>query len=298
MKKIYSLFILFLCLYINNLSAKATLDSLQSTKKTFSTNKIANENKPSEYHKDAFSLFTGNDPETDKEIGKAIGSFDELEKSGNFSNTINPNELTEFPIGIRENVSNVEYGIVVTKAKFTPEYAIINVYARIVTPQAGAEGGKKTLYFGAEGVKLSYNGRIVGDAKLSLLGDINMPFNQNQWMLTLEGGKINKINGESNNDNTYVVIDCDGIKELSLKGNVQISRNVLVPLDDKGAMLPEIGTNGKTNRVRGDFALKASDWNDLLVKVSITPFAITKQTQDKDKGYFSFFDNRRRKNTC
>ena len=291
MKKIYSLFILFLCLYINNLSAKATLDSLQSTKKTFSTNKIANENKPSEYHKDAFSLFTGNDPETDKEIGKAIGSFDELEKSGNFSNTINPNELTEFPIGIRENVSNVEYGIVVTKAKFTPEYAIINVYARIVTPQAGAEGGKKTLYFGAEGVKLSYNGRIVGDAKLSLLGDINMPFNQNQWMLTLEGGKINKINGESNNDNTYVVIDCDGIKELSLKGNVQISRNVLVPLDDKGAMLPEIGTNGKTNRVRGDFALKASDWNDLLVKVSITPFAITKQTQDKDKGYFSFFVN-------
>ena len=150
---------------------------------------------------------------------------------------------------------------------------------------------KKTLYFGAEGVKLSYNGRIVGDAKLSLLGDINMPFNQNQWMLTLEGGKINKINGESNNDNTYVVIDCDGIKELSLKGNVQISRNVLVPLDDKGAMLPEIGTNGKTNRVRGDFALKASDWNDLLVKVSMTPFAITKQTQDKDKGYFSFFVN-------
>ena len=291
MKKIYSLFILFLCLYINNLSAKATKDSLQSIKKTFSTNKIVKNNKPSEYHKDAFSLFTGNDPETDKEIGKAIGSFDELEKSGNFSNTINPNELTEFPIGIRENVSNVEYGIVVTKAKFTPEYAIINVYARIVTPQAGAEGGKKTLYFGAEGVKLSYNGRIVGDAKLSLLGDINMPFNQNQWMLTLEGGKINKINGESNNDNTYVVIDCDGIKELSLKGNVQISRNVLVPLDDKGAMLPEIGTNGKTNRVRGDFALKASDWNDLLVKVSITPFAITKQTQDKDKGYFSFFVN-------
>ena len=168
------------------------------------------------------------------------------------------------------------------------------MYARIVTPQAGAEGGKKTLYFGAEGVKLSYNGRIVGDAKLSLLGDINMPFNQNQWMLTLEGGKINRINGESNNDNTYVVIDCDGIKELSLKGNVQISREVLVPLKENGEMADSTVTiNGKsvTNRVRGDFAIKASDWNDLLVKVNITPFAITKQTQDKDKGYFSFFVN-------
>lgn len=234
---------------------------------------------------------SNNPPEADQEIGKAIGAFEELDKSGNFSNTINPNELTEFPIGIRENKSNVEYGIVVTKAKFTPEYAIINVYARIITPQSGTEGGKKTLYFGAEGVKLSYNGRIIGDAKLSLLGDIYMPFNQNQWMLTLKGGEINKANGESINDNTYIVIDCDGVKELSLKGNVQISRNVLVPLDDKGGLLPEIGNNGKPNRVRGDFALKASDWNDLLVKVSITPFAITKQTQDKDKGYFSFFVN-------
>lgn len=286
MRKIYLLFIIAPCLFINALSAKSIRDSLQLNKKSTPTNNIS-----SGSHLDAFSPFLSGDSETDKHIGMAAGAFGELDKSGNFTNTINPNELTELPIGLRENKSNVEYGIVITKAKFTPDYAIINVYARVVTPQAGAEGGKKTLYFGAEGVKLSYNGRIIGDAKLSLLGDINMPFNQNQWMLTLEGGKINKQNGESLNDNTYVVIDCDGIKELSLKGNVQISRNVLIPIDDKGAMLPEVDTNGKTNRVRGDFALKASDWNDLLVKVSITPFAITKQTQDKDKGYFSFFVN-------
>ncbi len=110
-------------------------------------------------------------------------------------------------------------------------------------------------------------------------------------MLTLEGGRINRGNGESVNDNTYVTMDCDGIKELSLKGNVQISRNVLVPLDSKGAVLPEMGNNGLTNRVRGDFALKASDWNDILVKVSISPFAITSQIKNQDKGYFSFFVN-------
>ncbi|PRB04208.1 hypothetical protein CQ046_07720 [Chryseobacterium sp. MYb7] len=268
----------------NNVFA-AHKDSLQYTIKDKSRFSIP------ELYSDHFINNSDNDPETDAEIGKAIGAFNTIEANGHFTNTINPNDLTELPIGLKENVSNVEYGIVVTKAKFTPEYALINVYARVVTPQQGAEGGKKTLFFGAEDVKLSYNGKIIGDAKLSLLGDINMPFNQNQWMLTLEGGRINKLNGGSVNDNTYVIIDCDGIKELSLKGNVQISRNVLVPLDSNGSVLPEFGSNGQTNRVRGDFAFKATDWNDILVKVSITPFAITSQIKNQDKGYFSFFVN-------
>ncbi|MDO3425488.1 hypothetical protein QWT87_11355 [Chryseobacterium sp. APV1] len=292
MIKIYSLVIALSCIFLSTFKAKSLDergDSLQINKNSLNYKSIGKN--VSLFPLDNFSSFINNDPETDKEIGKAIGAFGELERSGNFTNTINPNELTEFPIGLRENVSNVEYGIVVTKAQFTPEYALINVYARVVTPQAGAEGGRRTLYFGAEGVKLSYGGKIIGDAKLSLLGDINIPFNQNQWMLTLEGGMINKFNGQSINDKTYVVIDCDGIKELSLKGNVQISRNVLVPVDSNGTLLPEIGNDGFTNRVRGNFALKASDWNDILVNVSITPFAITSQIKNQDKGFFSFYVN-------
>lgn len=292
MTKIYFVFIALSCIFFNDFKANSfyhTGDQLQINKNSLNYKSVGKN--VSVFPLDNFSSFINNDPETDKEIGKAIGAFGELEKSGNFTNTINPNELTEFPIGLKENVSNVEYGIVVTKAQFTPDYALINVYARVVTPQAGAEGGKRTLYFGAEGVKLSYGGKIIGDAKLSLLGDINIPFNQNQWMLTLEGGMINKFNGQSINDKTYVVIDCDGIKELSLKGNVQISRNVLVPVDSNGALLPEIGNDGFTNRVRGDFALKASDWNDILVNVSITPFAITSQVKNQDKGFFSFYVN-------
>jgi len=292
MTKIYFIFIAVSCIFFNTVKGNNSYtrgDSLQ-----LNTNSLSNikNNKHLSIEKiDKFSTYFNNDPETDREIGKAMGAFNELESSGNFTNTINPNELTEFPIGLKENISNVEYGIVVTKAKFTPEYALINVYARVVTPQAGAEGGKRTLYFGAEGVKLSYKGKVIGDAKLSLLGNIHIPFNQDQWMLTLEGGVMNKYNGESVDVNTYVIIDCDGIKELALKGNVQISRNVLVPLDSNGAVLPEVGNDGYTNRVQGDFALKGSDWNDLLVNVSITPFAITSQIKNQDKGFFSFYVN-------
>lgn len=229
-------------------------------------------------------------------VEAAKTSFDVVIEQGNITTQINPNELTELPIGLIENKNSVEYGIVVTKVVFTPTYALIDAFARIRTPQHGVSGGKMDLYFGAEGIKLSYGGQIIGDAKLSLLGnDIQMPFNNNKWMLTLEAGNINNSTGNVEDSNTYVVIDCKGIKELSLKGNVQISRDVLLPLDlTTGKIAPEMKQQGEKvvkNRVRGDFLIKAIDWNDLLVKVNLTPFAIKAQAQNSDKGYFSFLVN-------
>lgn len=242
-----------------------------------------------DFYKELYSPIK-QDPVIDKEIGIAIGAFNSVDKDKRYTTSINPNQLTEFPIGLKEVIDNVEYGIVVTKAKFTPDYALINVYARIITPQQGVEGGKKELYFGAEDVKLSYQGKIIGDAKLSLLGNVHIPFNSKEWLLTLEGGFLNKAEGSggnSVNDLTYVVIDCDGIKELSLKGNVQVSRKVLVPVElETGKVI-----NDDNVRVRGDFSVKATNWNDLLVNVSISPFAVTKQTQKENQGYFTFYAN-------
>jgi len=281
----------YICFVFTFLSSFSKASDSLLVKKQIVYNKIA----VSLPEADKFALKIQNDPETDAEVGKAMGSFNEVEKKGSYVDYINPNNLTELPLGIRENRDNVEYGIVVTKVKFTPDYALINAYARVVVPQQGMEGGKKELYFGAEGIKLSYSGKIIGEAKLSLLGNINIPFNQDNWLLTLEGGRINKLDGgESYNNNTYVIIDCNGIKELSLKGNIQISRNVLVPLNEQGKILAKdtiINGVTLTNRVRGDFSVKATDWNDLLVKVNISPFAITSQARNSNKGYFSFFVN-------
>ena len=295
-KQLFSIFFfLFFCLSNASTGVKPISDSINNQKNELSNSlHFLDTNLRNSHYSDGFrELFSlPSDPSTDIEVAKAKAALDEAISKGKIAQSINPNDLTELPIGIRETRSdNVEYSLVVTKAKFTPEYAIINVYARVATPQQGIDGGKKELYFGAEGIKLSYKGKIVGEAKLSLLGDIHIPFNQNEWMLTLEGGEISKSSGESYNDKTFVTIDCDGIKELSLKGNVQISRNVLVPLDESGNILPETGQNNKINRVRGDFSIKALSWNDLLVKVSISPFAITKQTQNPDKGYLSFLVN-------
>lgn len=142
--------------------------------------------------------------QTEKNI--AAAAFDKAKKSGNLTDEFTANNLTQLPIGILENRNSIEYGLVITKARFTPEYALIDVYARIVTPQQGEKNGRKELYFGAQGLKLSYSGGIVGEAKLSMLGDVFIPFNGNEWMLTLEGGSIaNKTDGSSYNENTFVI---------------------------------------------------------------------------------------------
>lgn len=296
-KRLLFTLVFFLCFCLLSASNKAEpiLDSLNQQRVVLRKyTPILHEKELNSLQDDKFrEIFSlPSDASTDIEVAKAKAALDEAISKRKIVQSINPNDLTELPIGIRETRSdNVEYSLVVTKAKFTPEYAIINVYARVTTPQQGMDGGKKELYFGAEGIKLSYKGKIVGEAKLSLLGDIHIPFNQNEWMLTLEGGEISKSSGESYNDKTFVTIDCDGIKELSLKGNVQISRNVLVPLDESGNLLPETSQNNKINRVRGDFFINVKSWNDLSANVSISPFAITSQTQNPDKGFLSFFVN-------
>ena len=158
-EKIYilnTLYFIFSFFYSNNIFKDSTL--LKDSSDYIKYQSFSKEDFFQEY------LGKGNKyklPSEDKERGKAIGAFEELDQSGNYAYSINPNELTALPVGLRENKGNVEYSIVVTKAKFTPEYALINAYARVITPQQEIEGGQQKLYFGAENIKLSHNGKII-----------------------------------------------------------------------------------------------------------------------------------------
>src|SRR5690606_29881986 len=91
---------------------------------------------------------------------------------------------------------------------------------------------------------------------------------------------------------TYVTINCDGIKDMSLMGEVQFSRQMITPVDERGMPLPETRayTNpdgSKTqvpNRVHAAFSIVASDWNDIVVDISLSPFVLSKHP---DKFMFS-----------
>ncbi|MDO4228649.1 MAG: Ig-like domain-containing protein [Capnocytophaga sp.] len=190
-------------------------------------------------------------------------------------------DITELPIGIREAKDGVEYAIVITQATFLSEQTLVNAYARLTVPDSQSASGKKHLYFGATGLSFSYQGQIVGDMRLSLLGDLTVSSNKN-WSFLLKGGSVDTSTGDTQNDATYITFDCEGVKEIALNGLIRISQELVVPVHTQ-TLTPMFN-----KQVEALVAVKASHWNNMLLKVSLPPFAITKQALINERGAFVF----------
>jgi len=240
----------------------------------------------------------GQDIPAPKEAGAASSAIEKIEASDRWVDKFSNQDLVELPIGIRNTVNNVQYSIGITKAVFSAEYTTLTVFCRVDIPQKDKNGQPMQLFFGADNVKLSHQGGIMGDAKLVLLGNVDIPFSDNKWQVSLFGG-FDMATGDVK-DLTYVTIDCDGFKEMKISGAVEFSRNLILPIDpisktvDEGKLtVAKTYYNGKTvqipNRVRGDFSFTASSWNDILVNVSLQPFTLKDKRNGKDfDGNFQF----------
>jgi hypothetical protein len=246
----------------------------------------------------AFVYSNGQDIAAPKEVAIAAASITKIEESNRWVDKFPNQDLVELPVGIRKTVSNVSYSIGITKAVFSPEYTTLTVFCRVDIPQKDKNGMPMQLFFGADNVKLSHQGGIIGEAKLVLLGNVDIPFSGNKWQLSLYGG-FDMASG-INKDLTYVTIDCDGFKEMKISGAVEFSRDLILPIDPKSGLVeeskltvPKTYYNGRTlpvpNRVKGEFTFMASNWNDILVNVNLQPFVLKDKRNGKDyDGNFEF----------
>ncbi|WP_157487217.1 hypothetical protein [Gelidibacter algens] len=238
----------------------------------------------------------------------AASSFKAIEASDSWIDKFTNEDIQELPIGIKHtnkggNNDNVEYAIGITNATFNKDYTELTVFARVRLPQTDNNGTLIELFFGANNVKLSHQGGIVGDANLVLLGDVHIPFNAGKWMLSLKGGFDYKTGNVQNR--TYVTINCDGVKELGVNGIVEFSRELIIPIESNGEVnesktlvneIIETESGSQTiqvpYRVKGEFYVVASSWNDLLVDIDLQPFVLAKKRNNKDYyGNFQFFVN-------
>ncbi|GAA4275918.1 hypothetical protein [Aquimarina mytili] len=235
-------------------------------------------------------------PKVDKLKAKAKAAFDEIKKLQNFAEIITGKELLELPVGLskKDSTSGNKVELAITEVKFLPKYAEFNAWAKLIIPVKGPNGEpSRELYFGAEGIKLSHDGAIIGDMKLVLLGDQAIPINGDNWLLTLKGD-VNLKTGTFG-EKSFVEFDCSGLKEISLEGDLRVSRNVLLPIDDQGNYVCGTSTDNQyakdkegnllqdenknkiidTNCYVGtSFSIKAKGWNDLLLEVSLPKFEI------------------------
>lgn len=203
-----------------------------------------------------------NDTSTNAYRDQAKAEFQKMDKENRYSSALSPDDLNELPIGLSKTVNNTTVKIAVSNAIFHPTYAELTVFAKLEIPQE-----PKEIFFGIKGIKLSYDGGILGDAKLVLLGDVPIRINGGTAALVLKGG-MNMETGQGL-DLTYVTMDCNGFKELGITAEVAFPRSMLVPLKPDG----ERNEDPKA-LVKAGFSTVVSDWNDIVVSLSLPSFEI------------------------
>lgn len=205
-------------------------------------------------------VFNSQDSTVNKEwLDKATNTFKTIEEEDNYIDELSAEGLSQLPVAIKPvSISNVKYTVGIAKATFKPAYAELTVFLKVELPSDNEERGDQVLILGASDIKLSYGGGIIGEAKLNLISQFTINFNKGSLLLTLKGS--------FEEPGTYATIDCNGFKEMGLDANLKFANGLLHPVDKKGKK--------QVGYVEADFKTTISDWNDMVVNISLPEFGV------------------------
>lgn len=156
----------------------------------------------------------------------------------------------ELPIGVDENRSAELMQI--QNLELSPTSSTITISAVVPLPMS-----TEKLELAASGVPISEHGFNGGEAKLYLQSPVHF----------LIGEKI-KCTILSGTNGSYASIDCNGLKEVKIKGVIEFCRSLLLPENSNGEILPE------PYRVKADFEFSGTGINNMLTNISLPPFQI------------------------
>ncbi len=206
-----------------------------------------------------FKFNTADSTTNKKWLDKATNTFKKIEELDNYIDVLTKDGLAQLPVAIKPvSISNVKYTVGIAKAVFKPAFTELTVFLKVELPSTNDKRGDQVLILGASNVKLSHTGGIIGDAKLHLISQFTVNFNQGSVLLTLKGS--------FENPGTYALIDCSGFKEMGLDANIKFADGLLHPVDKNGKK--------KIGYVEADFKTTIADWNDMVVNISLPEFGI------------------------
>lgn len=216
---------------------------------------------------------------TESERDKAKKVFDDADGKGYWLDgdvqNAPPLQPLKLPLGIKKHFgqNNIVY-LAFSKAVIKPTHAEITAFVKMEMYVNDGQAGttkKREIFFGADKIKLTNNGRIVGDVRLVLLGDYTIPMFKGKMKMILKGGKMSETDGGIvDSDKTYAIIDCNGFREAAITADAIFDRKVLLPLD-RTSLETTGGEVTAHMRIEGQTNL-----NDILGKMTFeTPFTVT-----------------------
>ncbi len=196
------------------------------------------------------------------EIAKAHSLVQQVIEEGRFISSFAEAVSITLPQGIKKSVGDRDFIIVIESIEATKDGAKLTMYASLEVPNS-----ERKIAFRGKDINFSPGG-FTGGGKLELMGDQNVPLGKNMLLV---------LKGPAQNNKTYIECDCNGYKSMSLQGEIQFSREKLIPIGADG----KESTN-KNERVTAPFETSLVGWDDFMLEVGISPFKV------KDMKDFSF----------
>lgn len=201
-------------------------------------------------------------PPTDsirKLVNRIEADFRKVTQENRFIKKIVTGELLKlkFPQAIGKQVNGKTYVLTLHGVKFRGKQGAIQVSLKVPVEQTqGESSGERALYFWGE-VRFTQDGGFNG-GQIGLLVDFPLKFGDN--ILTFRKTTL----GSERVDGTFATFDCNGFKDMGIRGMLEFSRNVLVPETPQGKRDPN-----PEHRVKGTFSAVAGGWNDILLEIDL-----------------------------
>ncbi len=176
---------------------------------------------------------------------------DRLLAEGKTTQQLSESDLASLPVGITSNVSGFDYLVIIDSARFTPNGAFFSAYISLPF-----KGNGERIAFAARNVAFHRGGLSASnETRLVLVSNHTLPLGP-KVALTLPSEKAQN----------YVAIDCNGFKAVNLQGTIRFDREMIIPESDDGQALP--------GPVETEFRVNSTDWNSLMVSVSLPTFRV------------------------
>ncbi|WP_296623239.1 hypothetical protein [Marivirga sp.] len=192
-------------------------------------------------------------------IGEANNMLNTIRGEGRFVDYLSLGQSFQLPVGIQKSIGGLNYTVIFHEIELIRDSAYIDAYLVIELPS------ENTLTFMGRDIQFTAEGGINGVGRVELIGNNNISFSENneeqKILLTLLGGD------PENPGNTYAEFDCYGFRELSIHAGVTFSKDILVKENPDGSI--------SDDRVTAEFVTRVTDWNDIIVDISLPKFQMT-----------------------
>ena len=198
-----------------------------------------------------------------EEEKKAIQDFDVIESEGRYVENLKDIEEKSYnlPIGIKKIIDNIPVTLAISNVKIGNQYGEGSFFLKMEIPSMSEEKKLNPLIFGAQGIKISYGGDLLGDVKLMLLSNHTKSLG-NLGKIVLKGGGIKEDTGNLSSE-TYLTLDCNGdFKELTLSADLIFNEKTFEPLESEDKIL------------RSNIKVVMKNLTDLLASINIPAFKI------------------------